>query len=329
MTCWYHETPSKLCDKCMDDERRKAAAAPAPVSVSNKCQCMRCSTGLPHDLDFSGSVLDRFTSLGESDAKWEQRAREFTEEKRADLLAFPDLETYLARCDAEDACKALCSFAARMAMRTHVDLGSWTYKDGVLSYRGPVDMSAAKAPAVTVTSVDREKGVITFSSGSALRDMSGMGAASFEPSMAVERVVPAGHPLAGFPIESRYVMSGVDRINPRGLDAWLPKPSDGASFLGVDRSKPAELNAETFLAALMRDPPAPQPVYLHPREYEEMQRTVADQMAEQMYASTTPAGRWEALNQMQRVGFISGGQPDDDDDDCDCCPCCCECGSDE
>ncbi|HEX6245949.1 MAG TPA: hypothetical protein VFZ61_33720, partial [Polyangiales bacterium] len=74
MTCWYHTTPSKLCDKCMDDERRKAAAAPVSVS-SSKCQCMRCSTGLPHDLDFSGAELAD---------KWEQRAREFTEEKRRD-----------------------------------------------------------------------------------------------------------------------------------------------------------------------------------------------------------------------------------------------------
>jgi hypothetical protein len=76
MTCWYHSTPSKLCDACMREQAKAAPAEPTP--------------------SFTESIA----------AYWELRAQEFTAEKQREaaqafltyLSAFggPDVHRYRA-----------------------------------------------------------------------------------------------------------------------------------------------------------------------------------------------------------------------------------------
>jgi hypothetical protein len=175
MTCWYHSTPSKLCDACMREQAKAAPAAPTP--------------------SFTESIA----------AYWELRAQEFTAEKQREaaqafltyLIAFggPDVHRYRA----------------------------WV--SGWYTPRRPAPQS------MTVTAVDSERGAITFSSAAkrleaecdqAYRDMLVYGSAS----MLLDKST-----------------GEVTRLEPSGLESWLPKAGDGASFLSVERTESAVRDA--------------------------------------------------------------------------------------
>jgi hypothetical protein len=181
MTCWYHSTPSKLCDACMREQAKAAPAEPSAPAWADMGDAAEVHGSAAIDfamLDFSG------------DAKWEQRAVEFTAEKQAEKLA---------------AVEALCGFAARMADGERTTGAPWVdghsgHSIDAMRHANPADESlyfktvydsgpapeAKCGPVAVVTDIDTERGTITFSSGEALRDLGGMAAASFEPGMEVE-----------------------------------------------------------------------------------------------------------------------------------------------
>lgn len=233
MTCWYHTTPSKLCDACMREQAKAAEqAVPAWADMGDAAEVHGSAAIDFAMLDFSG------------DAKWEQRAVEFTAEKQRDgWLGGVQLQ------NPEDA----VHFGAGLDWGWHVlypapgamvlteagevvPLAGVTvpvplppiYQEALNSGRLLRSDPSRPAPqAMTVTSVDTERGVITFSSKPC-------GCAFCK----APRGTNPGMEVAGLKFipdprvkqDQVYVVGG-------GLESWLPKAGDGASFLGVERSR--------------------------------------------------------------------------------------------
>jgi hypothetical protein len=238
VTCWYHSTPSKLCDACMREQAKAAPAVPAWADMGDAAEVHSSAAIDFAMLDFSG------------DAKWEQRAAEFTAEKRAEKLA---------------AVEALCGFAAKLSAGERTTGTPW---------------------------VDGHSGPLEHMVGPPRSDYAYLGKIPYPSLDALEREISDATDALRYALDN----PGPDAKPFHQVMAdWLPSKTPGATFFGVERSKPTQLSAEAFLAALLRDPPEPQPMYFSPRDYETLRQSVeaemADQVAASMYAPTAPAGQ--------------------------------------
>ena len=268
MTCWYHTTPSKLCDKCMDDERRRLETAPVggieylatpvtcaapgwarvdlPADQSAKLPEPRIHADQVYVMSQPGfeqhfaRLFDAHKDSGPPGCECppcadrrEQRAVEFTEEKRRDRAErFARGSMYMRPAERDEmrAVQELCGFAARMATPWPGPVATVTpWVDGhsghadSMRYVG-VDLGHAERSVMTVTSVDREKGVVTFSSGEAMRPATGM--ANLVPGMEMEKPrmvyeadaleVMVGPPRGGFAnLMKRVYADGFEAPRPR------------------------------------------------------------------------------------------------------------------